>query len=62
LIDPEPVYARIDFVRGADVRFLLMELELVEPSLYLRVDSRAPARFAEAVDHYVLQKSGSNIS
>lgn len=62
LVAPLPVYARVDFVRGPDGRFLLMELELVEPSMYLRMDSGAPARFAEAFDCYVTQKSGSDIS
>ena len=57
-----PVYARVDFVCGPDELFLLRELELVGPSLYLRMDSKAPARFAEAFDSYVSQKSGSNIS
>lgn len=42
------LYARADFVRSGDV-FRLMELELVEPALYLRTDSAAPDRFAEAV-------------
>jgi hypothetical protein len=36
-------YARIDLARGADGRPLLMELEIVEPSLFLdRAPSRAP--------------------
>ena len=61
LAKPAPVYARVDFVRGTDEQFLLMELELVEPSMYLRMDSKAPARFAEAFDRYVKQKSGSDI-
>lgn len=42
------LYARADFVRSGDV-FRLMELELVEPSLYLRTAPGAPERFAEAV-------------
>jgi len=29
-----PLYARVDMVRGADGRLLLMELELIEPFLY----------------------------
>lgn len=48
----EPVlYARADFVRaegGSD--YWLMELELIEPSLYLRMDPGAPLRFARAID------------
>jgi len=27
----------------------LIELELIEPSLYLRMDAAAPARFAQAL-------------
>ena len=53
LVDPVPAYARADFVRGPDGRFLVMELEMIEPSMYLRMDSNAPQRFAEAIDKYV---------
>ena len=48
VVNPRPVYVRADFVRGRG-RFLLMELELIEPSLYLRTDPGAPARFAAAL-------------
>ncbi len=51
-IEPLPVYGRGDWVRGPDGEFLLMELELVEPSLYLRTDPGAPARFARAFDEW----------
>jgi len=53
LVEPRPVYARADFVRAADDRFLLMELEVIEPSLYLRMDDGAADRFAAAFDEYV---------
>ncbi len=49
-IEPRPVYGRGDWVRGPDDDYLLMELELIEPSLYLRTDSGAAARFAAAFD------------
>jgi len=42
------LYARADFVRSGD-GFRLMELELVEPGLYLRTDAGAPDRFADAI-------------
>jgi glutathione synthase/RimK-type ligase-like ATP-grasp enzyme len=45
-----PLYARIDFVRNENEDFLVMELELIEPSMYLRTDDNAPARFARAID------------
>ena len=43
------LYARADFVRGNGGEHLLMELELIEPSLYLRMDADAPERFARAI-------------
>lgn len=47
---PTPLYARADFVRGPGGGFELMELELIEPSLYLRTDPAAPEHFALAID------------
>ena len=44
-----PLYARADLVRTGS-GFALMELELIEPSLYLRTDAAAPERFAAAID------------
>ena len=50
VIEPQPTYGRGDWVRDASGDYLLMELELIEPSLYLRTDSRAATRFARALD------------
>ncbi|HSK70093.1 MAG TPA: hypothetical protein VK892_00250, partial [Pyrinomonadaceae bacterium] len=41
-IKPPPLYARVDFVRDAGDDFALMELELIEPALYFRMDEGAP--------------------
>jgi glutathione synthase/RimK-type ligase-like ATP-grasp enzyme len=49
VVSPQPVYVRADFVRASGDRFLLMELELIEPSLYLRADPCAASRFARAL-------------
>ncbi|MGI9235706.1 MAG: ATP-grasp domain-containing protein [Woeseiaceae bacterium] len=49
-IEPCPTYGRGDWVLGPNGRYLLMELELIEPSLYLRTDDGAAARFARALD------------
>lgn len=42
-----PAYARVDCAQGADGRTLLLELEVIEPSLFL---DRAPGRAARLVD------------
>ena len=51
-VQPQPVYVRADFVRDERDRFLLMELELIEPALYLRTDPGSAARFARAVNEW----------
>jgi len=51
-IEPKPLYARIDFVRDEQGDFVVMECELIEPSLYLRTDPMAPDRFAQAMDRW----------
>jgi hypothetical protein len=42
------LYARVD---GVDLngRFTLIELELMEPQLFLQIDASAPQSFAEAI-------------
>lgn len=39
------LYARVDLIRHED-RWYLMELELIEPSLYFNMDAESPERFA----------------
>lgn len=43
------LYARVDLVRDPAGTPRLMELELVEPALYFRMDTASPGRFAAAV-------------
>jgi glutathione synthase/RimK-type ligase-like ATP-grasp enzyme len=45
-----PCYARVDGVLR-DGQFMLMELELLEPELFLELDAEAPHRFARAIMH-----------
>jgi glutathione synthase/RimK-type ligase-like ATP-grasp enzyme len=47
-LDETPLYARVDGVL-IDERFVLMELELIEPNLFLALDRDAPARLATAI-------------
>ncbi len=44
-----PLYARVDMVRGDDGDFRLMELELIEPSLFLSYSTDKGAAFKYAV-------------
>ncbi len=43
------LYARVDLVRLGDGSPAIMELELIEPSLYFNMDPQSPRRFAAAV-------------
>lgn len=50
---PQPVYARVDIVRDNHGNFAIMELELIEPELWLRNHPPAATAFADAIAHYV---------
>ena len=52
-LTPAPLYARVDFVRMPVGTFAVMEVELIEPALYLRMDADAPERFAHAGDAWM---------
>lgn len=49
MLGNECLYARVDFVIDDRGDYALMELELIEPSLYLRTDADAAFRFAAAI-------------
>lgn len=57
MIDPEPLYTRADYVRTANNTFALMELELIEPSLYFNMDPESPERFAKVFDKWMAKKT-----
>ncbi|HET9074513.1 MAG TPA: hypothetical protein VFN48_08030 [Solirubrobacteraceae bacterium] len=44
-----PLYARVDMVPGPEGAPVLIELEAIEPCLYLRTDAGASRRFAVAI-------------
>ena len=52
-IDPLPLYSRIDFGRLDDGSYGLMELELIEPSLYFNMDENSPQLFAKVFDEWM---------
>jgi hypothetical protein len=49
-----PLYARVDLARLDSGGYALMELELIEPSLYFRTDPESPRKFARAFDAWML--------
>lgn len=51
--DPRPVYGRVDMVTGDDGRLAVMELEVVEPELWLRREPAAAERLADAIARLV---------
>ena len=48
-----PLYARVDLIRGASGAPLLLELELIEPSLFFGHAPGAAARFADCIRRFV---------
>lgn len=52
-IQPDPLYTRADYVRTSGGTFALMELELIEPSLYFNMDPESPERFARVFDEWM---------
>jgi glutathione synthase/RimK-type ligase-like ATP-grasp enzyme len=51
--DIQPVYGRVDMVRGNDGRLAIMELELIEPELWLRKHPPAAQGFAKGIAGYL---------
>lgn len=50
-IDGPLLYARVDFVSLSTHTPVVIEVELIEPSLYFGYDEQSPTRFAQALDH-----------
>jgi glutathione synthase/RimK-type ligase-like ATP-grasp enzyme len=51
--EPRPIYGRVDMVRDNDGRLAVMELEVVEPELWLRREPSAAERLADAIARLV---------
>ena len=49
MIDPIPLYARIDVVAGSDGEPLPRKLQLVEPELFFRLAPDAASRLVDAL-------------
>jgi glutathione synthase/RimK-type ligase-like ATP-grasp enzyme len=57
-LSAKPLYGRADMIRNPAGDFEVMELELIEPSLYLRMEPGAPERFARAIIRRAAQARG----
>ena len=49
-VQSDLLYARVDLVFLENQQPAIMELELIEPSLYLSYDDESPRRFADAIE------------
>ncbi len=56
----QTLYARADVARLDSRQPAIMELELIEPSLYFPYDDPSPGRFAAAFDQMMNELSGEN--
>lgn len=61
-ITPAPLQARIDLVRLDDGSLAVMEVELIEPSLYLRMHPEAPVNFVDAIERALVEVAPSTPS
>lgn len=52
------LYSRVDLVRTAEDNFAVMEVELIEPSLYFPYDAASPDRFADAFVQWMKRENG----
>ena len=52
----EALYARVDLVRQGS-GWAIMELELIEPSLYFNLDEQSPQRFVDALISFHLNRA-----
>ena len=55
------LYARVDLVRWQGDDFRLIELELIEPSLYFPYDEASPQQFAAAIDRRIASQACANV-
>jgi len=56
------LYARVDVARDAQGGLCVMELELIEPSLFLKQEPRALARFADAIARRLAARAQSPLA
>lgn len=59
VLPESPLYARVDLLRSAEGQLLLLELELIEPSLFLALGEGAVQRFVEALVSQMAKKSSA---
>ena len=51
--DPQPVYARVDIVEDNNGQLALIELELIEPELWFRMNPKAAEVLADSLERFL---------
>lgn len=54
--DQVPVYARVDVAKDQNGKMLLVELELIEPDMWLRLNEGSASKLAKAVKQHITQE------
>lgn len=54
------VYARVDVIRNNEDELVISELELIEPEIWLRLNTKAPNLFAEAINTYIIKQNDTH--
>lgn len=51
--NPTPVYARVDVIWNNENKMVVIEIELVEPELWFRMNEQSAGKFASAIQSYI---------
>lgn len=51
--DPTPIYARVDVIWNNENEMVVIEIELVEPELWFRMNDKSAEKFASAIHSYI---------
>lgn len=54
--DPQPLYARVDIIEDNNIELAVIELEMIEPELWFRMNPKAAEVLADAIENQLSSK------